>query len=514
MKNKFFISLLCLFSLASCNTNLNSSSNISSRSSNSTSSSIPLESISSSSSSSSTSSSSTKENHNLVIYAVNDTHGRIEEDSSSNIMRLAKIREYIYNYDKDYNPDYSIFVSAGDMFQGTGVSNLTQGQAMSEIMNSFPFDAMAIGNHEFDWGLKTVLEKNKDIANYKFLSCNIFDRETNDLVSGLVPSTIVQKGGYKVGIVGSIMAGIDSSISYNQVKDFDIKDDIPLVENEAKKLKEQGADFVIFLTHQGNTSAVKRIVSTGLIDSVILGHTHALIDSVDQIDGKNIPILEASNSGKAYSKIILNVDGYVSHEIKTFGKREIKETKLSEETQSIITKYKDSVQTILDEKIVQIDGPFDRYGNSSNSGNLGMLITKTMYDFAVSKGLTNVIAVHNKGGVRADLIKSSYPDYVTYEDIYSVSPFDNTVRYVTLPGDRVSSAITNHFFYPSSENLNIDNNKEYNIVTIDFLTTTPGYPLYEEDGGKYIDGETLYIRDLLSSELKKLNSISTSDYPF
>lgn len=142
----------------------------------------------------------------------------------------------------------------------------------------------------------------------------------------------------------------------------------------------------------------------------------------------------------------MNVDGYVSHEIKTFGKREIKETKLSEETQSIITKYKDSVQTILDEKIVQIDGPFDRYGNSSNSGNLGMLITKTMYDFAVSKGLTNVIAVHNKGGVRADLIKSSYPDYVTYEDIYSVSPFDNTVRYVTLPGDRVSSAITNHFF--------------------------------------------------------------------
>lgn len=50
-------------------------------------------------------------------------------------MGLAKIREYIYNYDKDYNPDYSIFVSAGDMFQGTGVSNLTQGQAMSEIMN-------------------------------------------------------------------------------------------------------------------------------------------------------------------------------------------------------------------------------------------------------------------------------------------------------------------------------------------------------------------------------------------
>ena len=95
MKNKFFISLLCLFSLASCNTNLNSSSNISSSSSNSTSSSIPSESISSSSSSSSTSSSSTKENHNLVIYAVNDTHGRIEEDSSSNIMGLAKIREYI-----------------------------------------------------------------------------------------------------------------------------------------------------------------------------------------------------------------------------------------------------------------------------------------------------------------------------------------------------------------------------------------------------------------------------------
>ena len=92
----------------------------------------------------------------IIIYSLNDFHGMIFPNESC--CGISKIGEFIINQKK--NNDCVIVLSAGDMFQGGSVSTLTKGEALVEAMNIIGFDAMTIGNHEFDWDIETVLKYN------------------------------------------------------------------------------------------------------------------------------------------------------------------------------------------------------------------------------------------------------------------------------------------------------------------------------------------------------------------
>lgn len=498
--NKLLFTAIAVLSLSSCTTD-NNSTNFSSGS------------VSPDSSQSQWQSSSTGPmgNKKLVFFSVNDTHGSIEEDPANYIAGLAKMRDIIYS-DPDYDKSNSIILSSGDMFQGSGLSNLTKGVAMTQIMETFPFDAMAIGNHEFDWGLKNLIEIIKPHHSFPILNSNIY--EGDNLLAGTVPSTIVSRGNYKIGIIGSIQSGIESSIAYTQVKNFTIKNDAPLVVAEAEKLKDQGADVVVLATHQGSTSAVRQIASSKLVDAIFLGHTHAVIDNV--IDG--VPAVEAGSNAKAYTKVILeDREGdfsLVSQEVHQVSRDEIEMAQIAPDIQAIIDDAKADVQPILDEEVVTTDAYFSRYENPSfpNNGSMGRLITQSMYEYGVKTGLTNLVAVHNKGGVRKDFSCSGNVCTMTYGDLYEISPFDNEVRYVQIKGSSLYSAISSHYYY--EEIGAIDPEATYNVLTIDYLTTTPGYPLYSEDGGQRPGGNTVYIRDLLKEVLQSKGSIKASDYPF
>ena len=94
---------------------------------------------------------------------------------------------YIIN-EKNKSPDTTVILSSGDMFQGSAISNMTQGGVVVEAMNEIGFDAMTIGNHEFDWGIDKIAayndgdEKNGE-ADFPFLSCNIVYKSNNQLLS-------------------------------------------------------------------------------------------------------------------------------------------------------------------------------------------------------------------------------------------------------------------------------------------------------------------------------------------
>lgn len=335
----------------------------------------------------------------IVFYSINDTHGAIEENLSTYVAGIAKLKDIIY-HDTDYSKENSVILSSGDMFQGTGLSNLTKGKAMTQIMETFPFDAMAIGNHEFDWGLKNLLENIKNYHSFPILNSNIFEGE--NLIENTQPSIIVEKGGYKIGIIGSIQSGIESSIAYNQVKNYTIKEDAPLVVSEAEKLKEQGADLVVLSTHQGLTSSVKSMANSGKIDAFFLGHTHAVID--ENLNG--IPVVEAGANSTAFSKVVFQSEKGIlklkSQEIKQVTKEDISKAKVDGEVQKIIDSANKDVKPILEEKIVRTNGSFSRYQNPSfpNNGSMGQLITKSMFEYGEKIGLENLVAVHNTGGVQ------------------------------------------------------------------------------------------------------------------
>ena len=133
------------------------------------------------------------------LYSINDLHGKLPD--GDNHPGVDELTTYLKNAKK--TDDNVILLSAGDMWQGTAESNLTGGLLITDWMNEMDFAAMALGNHEFDWGEEAV-KRNAEFAEFPFLAINIYDRTTNTLVDYCESSVVVEFDGVQVGIIGAI----------------------------------------------------------------------------------------------------------------------------------------------------------------------------------------------------------------------------------------------------------------------------------------------------------------------
>ena len=109
----------------------------------------------------------------LDFYVLNDLHGKFDDtDSNGGVDELTS-----YLLDTQFYDDHTVFLSSGDMWQGSSESNLTEGLIVTDWMNELGFVSMTLGNHEYDWGEETIT-KNLDLAEFPFLAINIYDRDT------------------------------------------------------------------------------------------------------------------------------------------------------------------------------------------------------------------------------------------------------------------------------------------------------------------------------------------------
>lgn len=123
------------------------------------------------------------------FYNINDLHGKLDDgDGHIGVDELTTYLKNARNSD-----DNALFVSTGDMWQGQAESNMTKGIIMTDWMNELDFTAMAIGNHEYDWGGEYI-QNNADFAEFPLLAINIYDRATNKLASYCEPSVMVDLG--------------------------------------------------------------------------------------------------------------------------------------------------------------------------------------------------------------------------------------------------------------------------------------------------------------------------------
>ena len=153
----------------------------------------------SSSASSSSSSSSKPQNVSLDIFAINDMHGNVKDTPGKGI-GIAKSTTALKELSKDKN---SVFISQGDMWQGSVESNYTRGKLVTEWMNNMNFVSMTVGNHEYDWGYEYIVE-NSAIANFPTLGINVINKYSHQRVDYLTPSTTFVRGDAKIGVIGAI----------------------------------------------------------------------------------------------------------------------------------------------------------------------------------------------------------------------------------------------------------------------------------------------------------------------
>ena len=222
----------------------------------------------------------------IDFYVLNDLHGKFCDTATQpGVDELGTYFKNAANSD-----DHVVIMSSGDMWQGTAESNLTNGHLLTEWMNEMGFVSMTLGNHEFDWG-EDAIRSNKEIAEFPFLAINVYNKSTNQLADYCTPSIMIERGGIKIGIIGAI-GDCYSSISSDMVEDvyFKVGKDLSaLVKAESNKLREMGADFIVYSLHDGYDDSVSGssvatstqlsgyydiMLSSGYVDLVFEGHTH------------------------------------------------------------------------------------------------------------------------------------------------------------------------------------------------------------------------------------------------
>lgn len=446
------------------------------------------------------------ENVAIEIYSVNDFHGMIFEDDQG--AGISKMGNYLYNL----NRSNSIILSAGDMFQGTAVSSMSRGKVIVDAMNYIGFDAMTIGNHEFDWGVSEIIRYQDGIldngeAQFPLLAANIYDKKTNQLVSWAKPYTIVEKMGLKIGIVGVIGEDQEYDILASYVKDYSFEDELTAIKKYTKILRtEENCDIVIASCHTDTKDINKRLADlTGeyYIDAVLNGHTHRAYygEESRSSGGVALPYVQSGCYGRYIGKITL----YYSFIDKKVFLCDVVTTK----SKMLCTTENAEINAILDNYQEYIDIANEELGVSGvylNQSSGGIWAAT-----ALCEAYNGDIGIVNTGGIRGNGFPIEAGEMITYGDIFEIMPFENMVRTVELKGDVILSKLFPYAgsSYYISNNANISNqtingakidiNKYYKVVTIDFLFEQTSKPfLY---GQNRVDTTDIF-RDVLAQNVR------------
>lgn len=126
---------------------------------------------------------------------------------------------------------------------------VTHGEALMDMMISMRYDAMAIGNHEFDYG-SANFQQQMDLVPFPVLGANIYYKGTNHRFSR--PYTIIERNGIRLGVIGIIGGDAISVVPASLVADLEFRDPEPEVAAAVKELRPK-VDLIVVLSHQGKT---------------------------------------------------------------------------------------------------------------------------------------------------------------------------------------------------------------------------------------------------------------------
>ncbi|RLS36086.1 MAG: bifunctional metallophosphatase/5'-nucleotidase [Planctomycetota bacterium] len=223
----------------------------------------------------------------VSIFHTTDLHGRILPTSSyeglDDVGGFARCATCIRQWRAE--SPYSLTVDVGDVVQGTLASMARGGQLMFELFNALGYDAWTLGNHDFDWGPEK-LEANLTCSQAAILTANL---ERGGKAAGdfegtwkkVVPWTIREVGGFRIGLVGLITPGLASWLDPETLGGTAATDPGPALERAVAECRDAGAEAVVVLGHMGwrfeddYANPVRGILAGGKgVDVYLAGHSH------------------------------------------------------------------------------------------------------------------------------------------------------------------------------------------------------------------------------------------------
>lgn len=391
----------------------------------------------------------------LSVIGTNDVHGHIDA--------LPIFGGFVSALRAKVTPDNVILLDAGDMFQGTLESNLGEGAAVVRAYNVLGYDAVTIGNHEFDFGPvgpsavprapsddpRGALRERAKQAHFPFLMSNVVDAKTGAIPAydNMLPTVMLTKHGIKVGVVGVTTIETPKTTIAPNFEGLVMVPLLDAVKKESASLRAQGASVVILSAHAGGKCknvtnpdadgqceedeelmALLGALPEGTIDVAVGGHTHA--GMATKVHG--VAAIESFANGRAFGRVDVTVDPETRKvtATKVFPTTELKLPATYEgtavmESGEVARAFADDVALARQRKEQKLGVHLaarirKSHDHESAEGNLFADLMRKARPKAD-------VALTNGGGLRADLPEGD----LTYGSLFEAMPFDN--RFAILP---------------------------------------------------------------------------------
>lgn len=438
----------------------------------------------------------TAQDTTIKVFFTNDVHSRITEqmDDQGQLTQLGYARYATFIKENAKDAAGKLVLDAGDVFHGQPFANLEKGASVAQILKAIGYDAIAIGNHDFNYG-ENRLETLGIESGAPLLAANI----TKDGNLRYQASVVKEIGGVKVGIFGLTTPDTAVLVHPSLISglDFGTKNSIIQTAGEmVEQLRGQGCDIILALTHLG-TNASSGLTSIDLakevdgIDAIIDGHSHTRFEN-DYITENNTVIVSAGEYLKAAGMLSIEKQGNTyAISAQVFDAAEL--SQYAPDTQ-----IEKTIEEINEKQIVTLDkvvgkSPFPLDGERANVRSMETNLTKVV-STAYKNYAGAEISLVNGGDIRASLPEGE----ITQWDIVNTLPFGNTIVVKSVKGKDIVSALNKGWNYGAGSYLHFDG-------------MVVQYEPYEDENGKhnrvieaYVNGEPL--------EEEREYQVAMSDY--
>lgn len=438
------------------------------------------------------------------FYNFNDLHGKFDDtDTQPGVDELTTFLLQAKQTD-----EHTVILSTGDMWQGSSESNSTKGALITDWMNYLDVEAMALGNHEFDWG-QEYIASNAELAEFPFLGINVYENATNTRAEYCESSVMITRGGVQIGLIGAI-GDCYSSIASAMTQGIHFKvgyELTELVKAESVKLRQAGADVIVYLLHDGgsyknagNTKSYydQSLSSGGYVDLVFEGHSHSYYIFEDTY---GVPHLQGGgDNNKGMTHVEMNVN---------FANGEIDVTTTEYISHSACASLPDDqiVDQLLEKYWDEIGSVYRELGQNSayrSSGEISDTVARLYYEAGVAKWGDEYDIVLAGGSINTRSPYDISSGTVKYSDLQMILPFDNQIMLCKITGSDLVDRFYNNNQYSCYSQLSagdIDPNGEYYIIAD---TWTSGYAAAKcTEIACY--AQDIFARDLLADYIEAGN---------
>ncbi|MCJ7994046.1 5'-nucleotidase C-terminal domain-containing protein [Rhizobium cremeum] len=398
----------------------------------------------------------------LNILHINDFHSRIEainkfdstcseEEAAKNecFGGIARMKTAIDTRRNELAGKNILTLDAGDQFQGSLFYTTYKSAPIAEFMNGIGFDAMEIGNHEFDDGPEE-LAKFIDALKFPMISGNTLAGLDTPVADKFKPYIVKEFGPEKVAVVGVLATDTDETSSPGDSILF--AEPIGYLKEAVKEIEAQGINKIVLLSHVGYEEDKRIAAAVDGIDVIVGGHSHTLLSNTDEKAAGPYPTLVKNPSGKdvpivtaySYSKYLgdLKVVFDDAGAVKTAeGAPKLLDASVTPDA-GYTAKVAELAGPIEELKKKEIGETAEVIEGSREvcrvkECTMGNLVADAMVDRVKDQGIT--IAIQNGGGLRASIDAGT----VSMGEVLTVLPFQNTLATFRLKGSDIVAALEN-----------------------------------------------------------------------